>query len=211
MNKKLWIIIGIGLSIVIASGMIVTPLVFSLKMQQEAVDYLNEKYNEDFVSKNSTASDGIFTKKYSITVHSNITGANYDFDVDHGKYTGDYYSESVNAEINNLLAPHLEQGLAMANAHLELTEAKAAKDAGIEKLDIKILTPTPIEQAKVDELAAVVKQELGDVALQLETLYIDEPSIYDGLLAEIKNYFQYSDVSVDRFENFDVQVDTYTY
>ena len=205
------ILLSASLILVCIFSLILTLIFVALNKEEDAVHTLNEMYDEDFIVAKSTISKNPFNKDFMMTVQSLNTNAVYDFDIKDGTITGDYYAENVNIELNKLIEQRID-GLAMTNAHVEgLAEAVSFKEAAIETLDILLITNAVVTEEKADEIANLIKKEIGDVAINLDTMVVKDDNDFNGVIKEVETYFQLSTVNLNSFENLDFEHQTFTY
>ena len=209
MKRKTVLILG-AILLILAVVIILLPALVSSSKENNAIDILNERYNEDFAMAKSTATNVFFGGAFDLTAQSLKTDIAYDFVVDGDNVTGNYYGENVNIELNELLEQHVD-GLVMTNAHIETSEPISYKDADIEHVDLKVMTNGAMTVEKVEELVNVLKAELGDVTIELENLIIEEKEIYDGVIQEVAMYFQLSTITAESFEDIGLQTKKYQY
>jgi len=139
------------------------------------------------------------------------TNALYDFEIKDGAITGDYYAENVNIELNKLIEQRID-GLAMTNAHVEgLTKAVSFKEAAIKTIDVLLITNKVVTDDKADEIANLIKKDIGEVSINLDVLVVKDDSDFNGVIAEIETYFQLSTVKLDSFENLDYEHQNFSY
>ena len=205
------ILLSASLILVVIFSVILTLIFTALNKEKDAIHTLNEMYDEDFIVANSTISKNPFIKDFKVTVQSLNTKAVYDFDIKDGAITGDYYAENVNIELNKLVEQRID-GLAMTNAHIEgLTEAVSLKDANIETVDILLITNDIVTDEKAQEIANLLKNEIGDVSIHLDSLVVKDASDFNGVMAEVQTYFQLSTVELNSFENLEYEHQTFSY
>ncbi|MFF5997086.1 hypothetical protein AAGS61_20480 [Lysinibacillus sp. KU-BSD001] len=210
MTRKKILTLASLILVVIVAG-ILTLTTTASKKEQEAIDTLNEMYNEDFTVAQSTAAKNPFSNDLKVTVQSLNTRAIYDFEVKDGEIFGEYYAENVNIELNKLIEQRIN-GLAMTNAHLTgVTEAISYANAPIEKLDIKLITNEAVTEEKAQEIASLLQTDLGDVAIQLDALVVEDENDFNGVTEEIQTYFQLSTITLDSFENLDYELQTFSF
>ncbi len=209
MNKKTIIILG-GSLLLIIIAMILVPAMVSYNKEENAAQELSELYDEEFVITKSTASDHFFGGAFDVTVQSLNTEGTYDFVINEDEYTGNYHGENVNIEINKLLEQRVD-GLVMTNSHIEADEAISYQEAGIEQLDIRMLVNEAVPTATLDDMAALLKEKLGNVAINFEVFIVEDEEIYNGVVKEVSMYFQLSDITQDSFEDFPFEVEQYSY
>lgn len=205
------IIVSASLVLVCIVGVILTLALTASNKEDDALHTLNEMYDEDFIVAKSTVGSNPFNKNFTLTVQSSNTKAVYDFDIKDGAITGDYYAENVNIELNKLVEQRID-GLAMTNAHIEgLTEAVSLKDAKIETVDILLITNDIVTDEKAQEIANLLKNEIGNVSVHLNSLVVKDDSDFNGVMAEVQAYFQLSTVELNSFENLDYEHQTFSY
>lgn len=205
------IIVSASLVLVCIVGVILTLALTASSKEDDALHTLNEMYNEDFIVAKSTAGNNPFNKNFTLTVQSLNTKAVYDFYIKDGVITGDYYAENVNIELNKLVEQRID-GLAMTNAHVEgLTEAISLKDANIETVDILLITNETVTDEKANEIANLIKKEIGEVSINLDSIVVKDNSDFNGVMAEVQAYFQLSTVELNSFENLDYEHQTFSY
>lgn len=210
MNRRK-IILSASLILLCIVGVVLTLALLASNKEKDAIDTLNEMYNEDFAVAKSTAGNNPFNKNFTLTVQSLNTNAVYDFDIKDGTITGNYYAENVNIELNKLIEQRID-GLAMTNAHVEgITEAVSYKEAAIETIDILLITNEALTNHKADEIANLIKNEIGEVSVNLEVLVVKDDGDFNGVIAEVETYFQLSTVELDSFENLDYEHQTFSY
>lgn len=209
MSKKT-IMIAVTAIFLCTIVIIFIPSLLASNKENDAIDVLNELYDEDFVVAKSTAGKNLFKDTYMITVQSKNTKVTYDFEVNDGTYVGNYYSENINIEVNKLLEQRVD-GLVMTNAHIEVNEPTPYKEAGIEQLDIKILTNASVPNEQLDALNALLKKDLGEVAIDLEVIIVENETSYEGVKKELELYFQLSTISVESLENLTYKTENYKY
>lgn len=210
MNRRK-IILSASLILLCIVGVVLTLALLASNKEKDAIDTLNEMYNEDFAVAKSTAGNNPFNKNFTLTVQSLNTNAVYDFDIKDGTITGNYYAENVNIELNKLIEQRID-GLAMTNAHVEgITEAVSYKEATIETIDILLITNEALTNHKADEIANLIKNEIGEVSVNLEVLVVKDDGDFNGVIAEVETYFQLSTVELDSFENLDYEHQTFSY
>ena len=205
------ILLSASLVLVCIVGVILTLALTASSKEKDALHTLNEMYDENFIVAKSTISKNPFNKDFSLSVQSLNTNAVYDFEIKDGTITGDYYGENVNVELNKLIEQRID-GLAMTNAHVEgLTEAVSFKEAIIETIDILLITKEAVTDEKADEIANLIKKELGEVSIHLDVLVVKDDSDFNGVIAEVKSYFQLSTVELNSFENLKYEHQTFSY
>ena len=203
------IILSASLILVCIFSVILTLIFTAFNKEEDAIHTLNEMYDEDFIVAKSTISKNPFNKDFSLSVQSLNTNAVYDFEIKDGTITGDYYAENVNIELNKLIEQRID-GLAMTNAHLEgLTEEISFKEASIETIDILIITNEALTNNKADEIANLIKKEIGEVSMNLDILVVKDGNDFNGVIKEVENYFQLSTVNLNSFENLDFEHQTF--
>ena len=205
------IILSASLVLICIVGVILTLALTASNKEEDAIHILNEMYNEDFIVAKSTTGNNPFNKNFTLTVRSLNTNALYDFEIKDGAITGDYYAENVNIELNKLIEQRID-GLAMTNAHVEgLTEAVSFKEAAIKTIDVLLITNKVVTDDKADEIANLIKKDIGEVSINLDVLVVKDDSDFNGVIAEIETYFQLSTVKLDSFENLDYEHQNFSY
>ena len=205
------IILSASLVLVFIVGVILTLILMASNKEDDAIHILNEMYNEDFIVAKSTVGNNPFNKNFTLTVRSLNTNALYDFEIKDGAITGDYYAENVNIELNKLIEQRID-GLAMTNAHVEgLTKAVSFKEAAIKTIDVLLITNKVVTDDKADEIANLIKKDIGEVSINLDVLVVKDDSDFNGVIAEIETYFQLSTVKLDSFENLDYEHQNFSY
>ncbi|WP_431026970.1 hypothetical protein [Lysinibacillus sp. LZ02] len=210
MTRKKILTLASLILVVIVAG-ILTLTTTASKKEKEAIDTLNEMYNEDFTIAQSTAANNPFSNDFKVTVQSLNTRAVYNFEVRDGEIFGEYYAENVNIELNKLIEQRIK-GLVMTNAHLAgITEAISYQNTNLEKLDIKLITNEAVTDEKAQEIASLLQTEVDDVAIQLDVLIVEDSNDFNGVTEEIQTYFQLSTITVDSFENLDYKLQTFSF
>ena len=205
------IILSASLVLICIVGVILTLALTASNKEEDAIHILNEMYNEDFIVAKSTVGNNPFNKNFTLTVRSLNTNALYDFEIKDGAITGDYYAENVNIELNKLIEQRID-GLAMTNAHVEgLTKAVSFKEAAIKTIDVLLITNKVVTDDKADEIANLIKKDIGEVSINLDVLVVKDDSDFNGVIAEIEAYFQLSTVKLDSFENLDYEHQNFSY
>ena len=205
------IILSASLVLICIVGVILTLALTASNKEEDAIHILNEMYNEDFIVAKSTVGNNPFNKNFTLTVRSLNTNALYDFEIKDGAITGDYYAENVNIELNKLIEQRID-GLAMTNAHVEgLTEAVSFKEAAIKTIDVLLITNKVVTDDKADEIANLIKKDIGEVSINLDVLVVKDDSDFNGVIAEVEAYFQLSTVKLDSFENLDYEHQNFSY
>ena len=205
------IILSASLVLICIVGVILTLALTASNKEEDAIHILNEMYNEDFIVAKSTVGNNPFNKNFTLTVRSLNTNALYDFEIKDGAITGDYYAENVNIELNKLIEQRID-GLAMTNAHVEgLTKAVSFKEAAIKTIDVLLITNKAVTDDKADEIANLIKKDIGEVSINLDVLVVKDDSDFNGVIAEIEAYFQLSTVKLDSFENLDYEHQNFSY
>ena len=205
------IILSASLVLICIVGVILTLALTASNKEDDAIHILNEMYNEDFIVAKSTVGNNPFNKNFTLTVRSLNTNALYDFEIKDGAITGDYYAENVNIELNKLIEQRID-GLAMTNAHVEgLTKAVSFKEAAIKTIDVLLITNKVVTDDKADEIANLIKKDIGEVSINLDVLVVKDDSDFNGVIAEIETYFQLSTVKLDSFENLDYEHQNFSY
>ena len=205
------IILSASLVLICIVGVILMLALTASNKEEDAIHILNEMYDEDFTVAKSTVGNNPFNKNFTLTVQSLNTNAVYDFDIKDGTITGDYYAENVNIELNKLIEQRID-GLAMTNAHVEgLTEAVSFEEATIEKIDVLLITNEAVTDENADEIANLIKKEIGEVSMNLDTLVVKDDNDFNGVIKEVENYFQLSTVNLNSFENLDFEHQTFAY
>ncbi|MEG0472339.1 MAG: fucose permease [Solibacillus sp.] len=202
---KKQVIISTSIVLVIISLIIFLPAVITSSKEDQAAEKLSNMYQEDFVVAKSTAS--IFSSNFDLTVQSNDSKIVYDFNVQDDQFTGNYYEENINVEINELLKPQLN-GLVMTDAQMEsLTKPSSYKDAKIESLKVGIILPKPLSENDAAAIAQFLKAEVADVPVQFETYVVENERIYEGLTFEVMQFFPLSSINSKSFGDiaFDIQ------
>lgn len=209
--KRRKIILSASLILICIVGVILTLALTASNKEEDAIHILNEMYNEDFIVAKSTVGNNPFNKNFTLTVRSLNTNALYDFEMKDGAITGDYYAENVNIELNKLIEQRID-GLAMTNAHVEgLTEAVSFKEAAIKTIDVLLITNEAVTDDKADEIANLIKKDIGEVSINLDVLVVKDDSDFNGVIAEVEAYFQLSTVKLDSFENLDYEHQNFSY
>ena len=205
------IILSASLVLICIVGVILTLALTASNKEDDAIHILNEMYNEDFIVAKSTVGNNPFNKNFTLTVRSLNTNALYDFEIKDGAITGDYYAENVNIELNKLIEQRID-GLAMTNAHVEgLTKAVSFKEAAIKTIDVLLITNKVVTDDKADEIANLIKKDIGEVSINLDVLVVKDDSDFNGVIAEVEAYFQLSTVKLDSFENLDYKHQKFSY
>ena len=205
------IILSASLVLICIVGVILTLALTASNKEEDAIHILNEMYNEDFIVAKSTVGNNPFNKNFTLTVRSLNTNALYDFEIKDGAITGDYYAENVNIELNKLIEQRID-GLAMTNAHVEgLTKAVSFKEAAIKTIDVLLITNKVVTDDKADEIANLIKKDIGEVSINLDVLVVKDDSDFNGVIAEVEAYFQLSTVKLDSFENLDYEHQNFSY
>ena len=205
------IILSASLVLICIVGVILTLALTASNKEEDAIHILNEMYNEDFIVAKSTVGNNPFNKNFTLTVRSLNTNALYDFEIKDGAITGDYYAENVNIELNKLIEQRID-GLAMTNAHVEgLTKAVSFKEAAIKTIDVLLITNKAVTDDKADEIANLIKKDIGEVSINLDVLVVNDDSDFNGFIAEIEAYFQLSTVKLNSFENLDYEHQNFSY
>ena len=205
------IILSASLVLICIVGVILTLALTASNKEDDAIHILNEMYNEDFIVAKSTVGNNPFNKNFTLTVRSLNTNALYDFEIKDGSITGDYYAENVNIELNKLIEQRID-GLAMTNAHVEgLMEAVSFKEAAIKTIDVLLITNKVVTDDKADEIANLIKKDIGEVSINLDVLVVKDDSDFNGVIAEVEAYFQLSTVKLDSFENLDYEHQNFSY
>jgi len=205
------ILLSASLVLICIIGVILTLAFTSSSKEKDAIHTLNEIYDEDFIVAKSTVGNNPFNKNFTLTVQSLNTKAVYDFDVKDDSITGNYYAENVNIELNKLVEQRID-GLAMANTYVEgLTEAVSLKDANIETVDLLLITNKVVTDEKAQEIANLLKKEIGEVSINVGSLVVKDDSDFNGVLAEVQAYFQLSTVELNSFENLDYEHQIFSY
>ena len=205
------IILSASLVLICIVGVILTLALTASNKEEDAIHILNEMYNEDFIVAKSTVGNNPFNKNFTLTVRSLNTNALYDFEIKDGAITGDYYAENVNIELNKLIEQRID-GLAMTNAHVEgLTKAVSFKEAAIKTIDVLLITNKAVTDDKADEIANLIKKDIGEVSINLDVLVVKDDSDFNGVIAEIETYFQLSTVKLNSFENLDYEHQNFSY
>ena len=205
------IILSASLVLICIVGVILTLALTASNKEEDAIHILNEMYNEDFIVAKSTVGNNPFNKNFTLTVRSLNTNALYDFEIKDGAITGDYYAENVNIELNKLIEQRID-GLAMTNTHVEgLTEAVSFKEAAIKTIDVLLITNKVVTDDKADEIANLIKKDIGEVSINLDVLVVKDDSDFNGVIAEVEAYFQLSTVKLDSFENLDYEHQNFSY
>ena len=205
------IILSASLVLICIVGVILTLALTASNKEEDAIHILNEMYNEDFIVAKSTVGNNPFNKNFTLTVRSLNTNALYDFEIKDGAITGDYYAENVNIELNKLIEQRID-GLAMTNAHVEgLTKAVSFKEAAIKTIDVLLITNKVVTDDKADEIANLIKKDIGEVSINLDVLVVKDDSDFNGVIAEVETYFQLSTVKLDSFENLDYEHQNFSY
>ena len=205
------IILSASLVLICIVGVILTLALTASNKEEDAIHILNEMYNEDFIVAKSTVGNNPFNKNFTLTVRSLNTNALYDFEIKDGAITGDYYAENVNIELNKLIEQRID-GLAMTNAHVGgLTKAVSFKEAAIKTIDVLLITNEAVTDDKADEIANLIKKDIGEVSINLDVLVVKDDSDFNGVIAEVEAYFQLSTVKLDSFENLDYEHQNFSY
>lgn len=202
---KKQVIISTSIVLVIISLIIFLPAHFGASKEDRAAEQLSEIYQEDFVVAKSTVS--VFSDEFDLTVQSTDSKIVYDFHVQGDQFTGNYYEENINVEINELLKPQIN-GLVMTNAQMEpLTKPSSYKDAKIENLKVGIILPKPLTENDAAAMAQFLKAEVADVPVQVETYVVENERIYEGLTFEVMQFFPLSSITAKSFGDiaFDIQ------
>lgn len=208
---KKQVFISVFLALVMISCIIFVPAVLSAKKEDNAAAELGEIYNDQFVVTKSTV--GAFTKDFEVTVQSEKTKIVYDFDVNDGKYKGEYYAENVNAKVNELLQPIVgEESLVMSNVFQEgLQQDIALDEANVEKATVHILVVENLSEENAQQVANTLKEQFGDIPVFIEAYVVDEERVFEGVKAEVGQFFQLSKINAESFIDFKFHTQTFDY
>ena len=208
---KKGVIISVFLALVIISCIIFVPAVLTAKNEDNAAAELGKIYNDEFVVTKSTA--GAFTKEFTVTVQSEKTKIVYDFDVNNGEYTGEYYAENVNAKVNELVESIVgEENLAMSNVYQQgLQQEITLDEANVEKADVHIIVLNPISNETAQQVADALKAQFGDIPVALETYVVKEERVFEGVKLEVGEFFQLSQINGESFVDFEFETQTFNF
>ena len=90
-------------------------------------------------------------------------------------------------------------------------EAVSFKEAAIKTIDVLLITNEAVTDDKADEIANLIKKDSGEVSINLDVLVVKDDSDFNGVIAEVKAYFQLSTVKLDSFENLDYEHQNFSY
>jgi hypothetical protein len=198
---KKQVIISVAAALIIISAIIFLPAVLKANKEDNAAAQLSEIYNDQFVVTKSTVST--FGDDFEITVQSEDTKIVYDFNVQGESYTGEYYSENVNAKVSSLIQPLVPDALVMSNVYLEgLTEEITLEEADVQKATIRLLISNNLSDEIAKEIGQTVKNQFGDIPVQLDVFVVDQERVFEGVKTEVENFFQLSKINAESFIDF---------
>lgn len=190
-------VISTSIVLAILAIIVFVPAYIASSKEKQATEKLSDLYQEDFVMAKSTAS--IFSSNFELTVQSNDSNIVYDFEVQGDQFTGKYYEENVNVQINELLNQQVD-GLVMTNAQIEpLTKPSTYKEAIIENITVRMIVPKPLTENAAAEIAQTLKAEVADVPVQVETFVVEDERDYEGVSFEVIHFFQLSSITAKSF------------
>ncbi|MGN7477197.1 fucose permease [Solibacillus silvestris] len=199
---KKQVIISVALALIIISCIIFVPAVLTAKNEDNAAAELSEIYNDQFVVTKSTAP--AFGDDFEITVQSETSKTVYDFDVKDGEYSGEYFAENINAEVNELIQPIVgERVLVMSNVFQDgLRKEATFEELEVEKATVHLLVDEDLSEEKAQQIADALKAEFGEIAVSVEAYVVDEERVFEGVKTEVSNFFQLSKIDAQSFIDF---------
>lgn len=199
------VVISTSIVLAIIAIIVFVPAFIASSKEDQATEKLSDLYQEDFVMAKSTAS--IFSSNFDLTVQSNGSKIVYDFDVQDDQYTGKYYEENVNVQINELLKQQVD-GLVMTDAQMgPLMESSTYKEVEIDHITVRMILPKSLAEKDAAEIAQTLKTEVADVPVQVETFVVEDERDYEGVSYEVTHFFQLSSITAKSFGDiaFDIQ------
>lgn len=208
---KKQVIISVFIALVIISCIIFVPAVLSAKNEDNAAAELSERYNDQFVVAKSTA--GAFKKEFEVTVQSEKTKIVYDFKVNDGEYSGEYYAENVNAKVNELLQPIVgEESLVMSNVFQDgLQKDIPLEEATVEKATVHLLVLGDLAEETAQQAADALKAQFGDIPVAIETYVVEDERVFEGVKTEVGQFFQLSKINAESFIDFKFHKQTFEF
>ncbi|MEK4698738.1 fucose permease [Solibacillus sp. FSL R7-0668] len=199
---KKQVIITVFLALVIISCIIFIPAVLSAKNEDNAAAELSERYNDQFVVTKSTA--GAFKKDFEITVQSEKTKIVYDFEVNDGEYSGEYYAENINAKVNDLLQPIVgEESLVMSNVFQDgLQQDIPLEEATVDKATVHLLVLEDLTEEVAQQAADALKAQFGNIPVAIEAYVVEDERVFEGVKTEVGQFFQLSKINEKSFIDF---------
>lgn len=209
MLKRKNILGGVVIALLAIMAIVFIPAIIANNKEDNAALEISEQYGETFAVTKSTASKNLFSNEFTVTLQSADSSIVYDFDVQDDNYSGNYYEEQVNVAINELVSPHVE-GLVMSNANVTgLTETTEIPHAGIEKVDMMIITNEEMKLPTAEKILQAVQAQLEEVAVSIRVLIVEDKEAYEGVTYEIKNYFQLSTITEQSFEGLEYETQSF--
>ncbi|MEK4424291.1 fucose permease [Solibacillus sp. FSL K6-1523] len=191
------VVMSTSIVLAILAIIVFVPAFIASSKEDQATEKLSELYQEDFVMAKSTAS--IFSSNFELTVQSNGSEIVYDFDVQEDKFTGKYYEENINVQINELLKQQID-GLVMTDAQMQpLTENSTYKEVNLENITVRMILPKSLTENAAAEIARTLKAEVADVPVQVETFVVEDERDYEGVSYEVIQFFQLSSITAKSF------------
>lgn len=195
-SKIIWATV---IFVVLASALIISPMITMDRTKTSVIEYLNEKYDDEFVITHSNLSKTPFKDTFSAIVQSQVTGAAYNADVVDGKGTiPDYELETYYMTYNTMAEELFPDSLALTYA----------KDKDI---TVRVLTVHDITQAQMDEYEQQVKAEYNDVKVAVETIQVSE-EVFEQMQNDIPVNYQRSVIAPEaNFDNFETVIKNYNF
>lgn len=199
------VVISTSIVLAILAIIVFVPAFIASSKENQATEKLSDLYQENFVMAKSTAS--IFSSNFDLTVQSNDSKIVYDFKVQDDQFTGKYYEENINVQINELLKQQVD-GLVMTDARMKpLTENSTYKEATIDNITVRMILPKSLTENAAAEIAQTLKAEVADVPVLVETFVVEDERDYEGVSYEVIQFFQLSSITAKSFGDiaFDTQ------
>lgn len=199
------VVMSTSVVLAILAIIVFLPAFIASSKEDQAAEILSDRYQEDFVVTQSTAS--IFSSNFDLTVQSKDSKIVYNFEVQGDQYTGKYYEENINMQINELLKQQVN-GLVMTDAQIgPLTKPSSYKDTTIKSLMVRMIVQEPLNEQDATMMAEILKMNVADIPIQFEAFVVEDERDYEGVSYEVIQFFQLSTITAKSFGDiaFDTQ------
>lgn len=199
------VVMSTSVVLAILAIIVFLPAFIASSKEDQAAEILSDRYKEDFVVTQSTAS--IFSSTFDLTVQSVDSKIVYNFEVQGDQYTGNYYEENINIQINELLKQQVN-GLVMTDAQMgPLTKPGSYKDSTIKSLTVRMIVQEPLNEQEAKKVAEILKEDVADIPIQFDVFVVEDERDYEGVSYEVIQFFQLSAITAKSFGDiaFDTQ------
>lgn len=200
------VIISIFTVLAIIALLVFVPAKLADSKEQKAAQLLEKAYGESFAVAKSNALQRLFSDTFTITVQSVESEVVYDFTMHGDTFTGDYYTEQLNVQVAKLLEEQVN-GLVLAKTNVAgLTTQTPLQEATITAVKLMVLTEQPLAEQEVRKLAQTLYETIGEVAVQIDLLVIDDEEAFNGVTYEIQHFFQQSTITTESFDGLEFEL-----